>query len=142
MTEQTKIPVGILLLTHGRLGEALVECARHVLGGNVPDHVAILSAGQDEPVAAHIRKDPIFHDAFARIRDLILILLPRYRAQGKAYVNIAFGCTGGRHRSVFVAEEMTRVLTTAGYSPSPSEVAGSSGAGTGSGVTQRSTQTS
>ncbi len=50
MTEQTKIPVGILLLTHGRLGEALVECARHVLGGNIPDHVAILSAGQDEPV--------------------------------------------------------------------------------------------
>ena len=50
MTEQHKIPVGILLLTHGRLGEALVECASHVLGGNVPEHVAILSAGQDEPV--------------------------------------------------------------------------------------------
>ena len=50
MTEQHKTPVGILLLTHGRLGESLVECARHVLGGNVPDHVAILSAGQDEPV--------------------------------------------------------------------------------------------
>ena len=50
MTEQNKIPVGILLLTHGRLGEALLECARHVLGGNVPEHIAILSAGQDEPV--------------------------------------------------------------------------------------------
>lgn len=50
MSEQNKIPVGILLLTHGRLGEALLECARHVLGGTVPDHVAILSAGQDEPV--------------------------------------------------------------------------------------------
>lgn len=74
--------------------------------------------GQDEPVAAHIRQDPAFDEAFARIRDLLLLLLPRYRAQGKAYVNIAFGCTGGRHRSVFVAEEMTRVLTTAGYSPS------------------------
>ncbi len=74
--------------------------------------------GQDEPVAAHIRQDPAFDEAFARIRDLILLLLPRYRAQGKAYVNIAFGCTGGRHRSVFVAEEMTRVLATAGYSPS------------------------
>lgn len=74
--------------------------------------------GQDEPVAAHIRQDPAFDEAFARIRDLILLLLPRYRAQGKAYVNIAFGCTGGRHRSVFVAEEMTRVLTNAGYAPS------------------------
>lgn len=50
MSEQNKIPVGILLLTHGRLGEALLECARHVLGGTLPDHVAILSAGQDEPV--------------------------------------------------------------------------------------------
>lgn len=50
MTEQNTIPVGILLLTHGRLGEALVECARHVLGGKIPDQVAILSAGQDEPV--------------------------------------------------------------------------------------------
>ena len=50
MTEQNKIPVGILLLTHGRLGEALVECASHVLGGKVPEHIAILSAGQDEPV--------------------------------------------------------------------------------------------
>jgi mannose PTS system EIIA component len=50
MTEQNTIPVGILLLTHGRLGEALVECARHVLGGALPDQLAILSAGQDEPV--------------------------------------------------------------------------------------------
>ena len=74
--------------------------------------------GQDQPVADHVRKDPAFDEAFARIRDLILMLLPRYRAQGKAYVNIAFGCTGGRHRSVFVAEEMTRVLTAAGYAPS------------------------
>ena len=74
--------------------------------------------GQDEPVAAHIRQDPAFSEAFARIRDLVLMLLPRYRAQGKAYVNIAFGCTGGRHRSVFVAEEMTRALTREGYAPS------------------------
>lgn len=74
--------------------------------------------GQDQPVADHVRKDPAFDEAFARIRDLILMLLPRYRAQGKAYVNIAFGCTGGRHRSVFVAEEITRVLTEEGYSPS------------------------
>lgn len=50
MTEQNTIPVGILLLTHGRLGEALVECARHVLGGALPDQLATLSAGQDEPV--------------------------------------------------------------------------------------------
>jgi PTS system ascorbate-specific IIA component len=51
MTEtSTSTPVGILLLTHGRLGEALVECACHVLGGQVPAELAVLSAGQDEPV--------------------------------------------------------------------------------------------
>ena len=51
MTERsTTIPVGILLLTHGRLGEALIECASHVLGGQLPVELAVLSAGQDEPV--------------------------------------------------------------------------------------------
>ena len=74
--------------------------------------------GKDAAVAAHIRKDPAFAEAFTRIRELIEMLLPRYRAQGKAYVNVAFGCTGGRHRSVFVAEEITKALTAAGYAPS------------------------
>ncbi|MFM5924414.1 MAG: RNase adapter RapZ [Novosphingobium sp.] len=73
--------------------------------------------GMDKPVAAHIRKDPAFAEAYERIRDLILLLLPRYQAQGKAYVNIAFGCTGGRHRSVFVAEQIARDLTKAGFAP-------------------------
>lgn len=81
------------------------------------DDVLRPMTGRDAPVADHIRKDPAFADAFARIRDLILLLLPRYGAQGKPYVNIAFGCTGGRHRSVFVAEEITRALGAAGYSP-------------------------
>jgi RNase adapter protein RapZ len=74
--------------------------------------------GQDKAVAAHIRKDPAFAEAFERIRDLILLLLPRYQAQGKPYVNIAFGCTGGRHRSVFVAEQIAKALTKEGYAPS------------------------
>lgn len=74
--------------------------------------------GRDAPVGEFIRKDPAFDEAFGRIRDLILQLLPRYQAQGKAYVNIAFGCTGGRHRSVFTAEQMAAALRDAGYSPS------------------------
>ena len=73
--------------------------------------------GQDAAVANHIRQDPAWHEAFARIRDLVLLLLPRYQAQGKAYVNIAFGCTGGRHRSVFAAEQLAAALTDAGYNP-------------------------
>lgn len=73
--------------------------------------------GRDAPVADHVRKDPAWDEAFARIRDLILMLLPRYQVQGKAYVNIAFGCTGGRHRSVFMAEEIAAALRAAGFSP-------------------------
>ncbi len=73
--------------------------------------------GIDPAVGDHIRKDPAFAEAFARIRDLILLLLPRYQAQGKAYVNIAFGCTGGRHRSVFTAEQIAAALREAGYAP-------------------------
>ncbi|MEO5586371.1 MAG: RNase adapter RapZ [Novosphingobium sp.] len=73
--------------------------------------------GQDAEVGDYIRKDPAFAEAYARIRDLLLLLLPRYQAQGKAYVTIAFGCTGGRHRSVFVAEQIGAALREAGFSP-------------------------
>jgi RNase adapter protein RapZ len=73
--------------------------------------------GQDVAVGEHIRQDMAFAEAFIRIRDLLLLLLPRYEAQGKAYVTIAFGCTGGRHRSVFVAEEIAAALRDAGFSP-------------------------
>ena len=73
--------------------------------------------GKDAAVGEHVSNDPAFAEAFARIRDLILFLLPRYEAQGKAYVHVAFGCTGGRHRSVFVAEQMAQVLRNSGFSP-------------------------
>lgn len=73
--------------------------------------------GQDAPVGEHIRRDSGYREAFERIRDLLLFLLPRYEAQGKAYVTIAFGCTGGRHRSVYVTEEIAAALREAGFSP-------------------------
>jgi UPF0042 nucleotide-binding protein len=73
--------------------------------------------GQDPPVGEHIARDPAWADAFSRIRDLVLTLLPRYAAQGKAYVNIAFGCTGGRHRSVYSAEQLALALSQAGFAP-------------------------
>jgi len=73
--------------------------------------------GEDAPVGEHIRKDPAYAEAFTRIRDLLLLLLPRYRAQGKAYVHIAFGCTGGRHRSVFTAGQIAAALREHGFSP-------------------------
>jgi UPF0042 nucleotide-binding protein len=73
--------------------------------------------GQDPAVGEHIERDPAFAEAFARIRDLLLLLLPRYAAQGKPYVQIAFGCTGGKHRSVYTAERMAEALRGAGFSP-------------------------
>lgn len=73
--------------------------------------------GQDDAVGEHVERDPAFASAFAKIRDLLLELLPRYAAQGKSYVNIAFGCTGGRHRSVFVAERIAEALREGGFSP-------------------------
>ncbi|MEE4315954.1 MAG: RNase adapter RapZ [Erythrobacter sp.] len=73
--------------------------------------------GRDDAVGAHIERDPAFAEAFTRIRDLLMMLLPRYQAQGKPYVHVAFGCTGGRHRSVYTAERMAEGLRAAGFSP-------------------------
>jgi UPF0042 nucleotide-binding protein len=73
--------------------------------------------GLDAPVGEHVERDPGFARAFEQIRDLLIELLPRYAGQGKSYVNIAFGCTGGRHRSVFVAERIAEALRQAGFSP-------------------------
>ncbi len=74
-------------------------------------------SGLDAPVANYVMGDPAYADAFARIADLLLLLLPRYQAEGKAYVTVAFGCTGGRHRSVHVAERIAAQLRAAGFSP-------------------------
>lgn len=73
--------------------------------------------GTDAPVAAYIAADPAYNDAIARVRALLDLLLPRYAAAGKAYVTIAFGCTGGRHRSVHVAETIAGLLREEGFSP-------------------------
>ena len=73
--------------------------------------------GLDPAVAAHIAGDEAYEDSLARIEDLLLTLLPRYRAEGKSYVSVAFGCTGGRHRSVHVAERVAARLRAAGFSP-------------------------
>ncbi|TMM48860.1 RNase adapter RapZ [Qipengyuania marisflavi] len=73
--------------------------------------------GLDDAVGAHIRRDPAFAPSFDRIADLIRTLIPHYAAQGRSYLNIAFGCTGGRHRSVYSAERAAQVLREAGFSP-------------------------
>lgn len=73
--------------------------------------------GRDAPVGEHIERDPDFAPVFEQVKALITRLLPRYRQQGKSYVHVAFGCTGGRHRSVYTAERMGEALREAGFSP-------------------------
>ncbi|SNS71590.1 RNase adapter RapZ [Sphingopyxis indica] len=73
--------------------------------------------GLDADVSAYIAADPAYEATVSQIEALLLALLPRYRAEGKSYVTIAFGCTGGRHRSVHVAERVARTLRAAGHTP-------------------------
>jgi UPF0042 nucleotide-binding protein len=73
--------------------------------------------GKDESVALFIRGDPAYAEALEQIESLLLTLIPRYAAEGKAYVTVALGCTGGQHRSVHVAERIAKRLKAAGYSP-------------------------
>ncbi|HAW34997.1 MAG TPA: RNase adapter RapZ [Erythrobacter sp.] len=73
--------------------------------------------GLDAQVGEHILADPAFEPVFSRIIDLLLEALPHYASHGRSYLNIAFACTGGRHRSVFSAERAAAVLREAGFSP-------------------------
>jgi RNase adapter protein RapZ len=74
-------------------------------------------SGLDAPVAAYIAADPAYPEAVKRIEELLLLLLPRYHAEGKSYISVAFGCTGGRHRSVHVTDRVAQTLRDAGFSP-------------------------
>lgn len=74
-------------------------------------------SGLDEAIGAYISGDPAYAEALSRIEALLLALLPLYQADEKGAVRVAFGCTGGRHRSVHVAEEVAGRLREAGFSP-------------------------
>ena len=52
-----------------------------------------------------------------RMESLLALLLPQYVAEGKSYLTVAFGCTGGRHRSVAVTEHFAKVLAALGHEP-------------------------
>jgi UPF0042 nucleotide-binding protein len=81
------------------------------------DSVLRPGTGLDADVSAYVAADPAYPAAMEQIGSLLELLIPRYRAEGKAYVSVAIGCTGGRHRSVHVAEHLARRLRDAGFSP-------------------------
>jgi UPF0042 nucleotide-binding protein len=73
--------------------------------------------GEDPAVLDYLREDPAWNETMGRIEALLNDWIPRYWAAGKSYVTVAFGCTGGRHRSVAAAVEMAERLRQAGFAP-------------------------
>jgi RNase adapter protein RapZ len=71
--------------------------------------------GRDPKVAKYIRSFPQTKEFIQRISQLLVYLLPHYIHEGKSYLTIAFGCTGGQHRSVMIAEDVSKLLRKAGY---------------------------
>jgi len=71
--------------------------------------------GQDSAVEAYIRADKDYESFMTNLMNLLEPLLPRYQREGKSYLTLAFGCTGGRHRSVFIARQCAAALTAKGY---------------------------
>ncbi|WP_138422021.1 RNase adapter RapZ [Maritimibacter alexandrii] len=71
--------------------------------------------GQSEGVVDYVTADERFAPFFDKTRDLIEFLLPAYRDEGKSHLAIGFGCTGGRHRSVTLAERMAKALADKGW---------------------------
>ncbi|MGA8741715.1 MAG: RNase adapter RapZ [Terracidiphilus sp.] len=75
--------------------------------------------GLDPKVADYVRGFPQTEEFLAKVTDLMLYLMPHYVKEGKSYLTVAFGCTGGQHRSVMMAEEMARRLSKADYQVKP-----------------------
>lgn len=71
--------------------------------------------GRNPAVARYIRSFPQTVEFIARISDLLVYLLPHYIREGKSYLTIAFGCTGGQHRSVMIADAIRKKLADAGF---------------------------
>jgi UPF0042 nucleotide-binding protein len=71
--------------------------------------------GRNPAVARYIRSFPQTVEFVTRISELLVYLLPHYIREGKSYLTIAFGCTGGHHRSVMIADAIRKNLSQAGY---------------------------
>jgi len=79
----------------------------------VPEFKAL--TGRHPRVAAYIRSFPQTHEFLRRISEMMIYLMPHYVREGKSYLTIAIGCTGGQHRSVMMSEELGKSLRKAGY---------------------------
>ncbi len=73
--------------------------------------------GLDDPVADYVLEQPVTGAFLTRLERLLALILPYYVQEGKSYLTVAFGCTGGRHRSVAIAERMAATLDRLGHAP-------------------------
>lgn len=73
--------------------------------------------GRDAPVREYVLGQPVAKDYLHELTRLFELTLPAYEREGKAYLSIAVGCTGGRHRSVAIGESLAEILTGIGYRP-------------------------
>lgn len=71
--------------------------------------------GLNEEVALYIKSDEVFKKYFLLLSDFLLYLIPLFEKEGKSYLTLCVGCTGGKHRSVFVIEELEDMLVSMGY---------------------------
>ncbi len=76
------------------------------------DPILRFKTGLDPDVGAYVEQDPDFEKFFARLVDLVLLVLPRFVQEGKKYATITIGCTGGQHRSVHLIEKLAKHLTS------------------------------
>lgn len=82
-----------------------------------PNYVPELKSltGRNQRVARYIRQFPQSVEFLTRLSAMLFFLLPHYIREGKSYLTIAFGCTGGHHRSVMMAEEIAKLIQQSGY---------------------------
>lgn len=71
--------------------------------------------GKNEKAAEYIKNDEDYEKFINALKNMLMVAIPKYKAEGKAYLNIAFGCTGGQHRSVCITEEIAKWLKNEGY---------------------------
>ena len=77
-------------------------------------------SGLDDDVRSYVLGQDVASPFLERVEDLLAVVLPAQEAQGRSYLSIAFGCTGGRHRSVVIAEAVAERLRAVGYTPTVS----------------------
>ena len=95
--------------------DMVIDC-RFLPNPHYVDELRRLS-GLDAAVADFVMAQPVTAEFLDRLESLLALLVPQYVAEGKSYLTVAFGCTGGRHRSVAVTEHFAKVLAAMGHEP-------------------------